>query len=143
MGAKMRNTSFSVFEGKTTGDLGLIGSGRTEAFKIISGIAKRDFLRGGTILLDDKPARHVTLASAVRDGIIYVTKDRYSEGVFETMSIRENLFGGLLALGNTARVARMADIKALAAEWISRLNIRAINDNAGWWNCRAAISRKG
>ena len=131
MGAMVRNTSFSVFEGQITGVFGLIGSGRTETFKIVSGIAKRDFLRGGTILLDDKPVRYATPHPAVRDGIIYVTEDRKSEGIFETMSVGENLFGGLLASGKSkAQVVRIADIKAVAAEWTARLNIRAINDNA-------------
>jgi simple sugar transport system ATP-binding protein len=130
MGAMVRNTSFSVFEGQITGVFGLIGSGRTETFKIVAGIAKRDFLRGGTILLDDKPVRYVTPHPAVRDGIIYVTEDRKSEGIFETMSVGENLFGGVLAAGKAARVVRMADIRRLAAEWTAKLNIRAINDNA-------------
>ncbi|MGV8987177.1 MAG: sugar ABC transporter ATP-binding protein [Cypionkella sp.] len=131
MGAMVRNTSFSVFEGQITGVFGLIGSGRTETFKIVAGIAKRDFLRGGTILLDEKPVRYVTPYPAVRDGIIYVTEDRKSEGIFETMSVGENLFGGLLASGKTkGQVVRISDIKALAAEWTARLNIRVINDNA-------------
>ena len=130
MGAMVRNTSFSVFEGQITGVFGLIGSGRTETFKIVSGIAKRDFRRGGTILLDDKPVRYATPHPAVRDGIIYVTEDRKSEGIFETMSVGENLFGGLLASGRSARIVRTTDIKALAAEWVAKLNIRTINDNA-------------
>ena len=40
-------------EGQITGVFGLIGSGRTETFKIVSGIYKRDFLRGG----DDRARR--------------------------------------------------------------------------------------
>ncbi|EEW25586.1 sugar ABC transporter ATP-binding protein [Rhodobacter ferrooxidans] len=131
MGAMVRNTSFSVFEGQITGVFGLIGSGRTETFKIVAGIAKRDFLRGGTITLDDRPVRYVTPYPAVRDGIIYVTEDRKSEGIFETMSVGENLFGGLLASGKAkARVVRLADIKALAADWTARLNIRVLNADA-------------
>ena len=63
MGAMVRNTSFSVFEGQITGVFGLIGSGRTETFKIVAGINKRDFLRGGTIDLDDRPVRYVTPAA--------------------------------------------------------------------------------
>ena len=94
-----RNKSFSVFEGQMTGVFGLIGSGRTETFKIVAGIYKRDFLRGGTIVLDDRPVRYIMPAEAVKDGIVYVTEDRKSEGIFETMSIGENLFGGLLAAG--------------------------------------------
>jgi len=131
MGAAVRNNSFSVFEGQITGVFGLIGSGRTETFKIVSGIYKRDFLRGGTIELRDKPVRYVVPRQAVKDGIVYVTEDRKSEGFFETMSIAENIFGGLLAADrNNSRVISYAEMHAAAREWSAVLNVRAINDNA-------------
>jgi simple sugar transport system ATP-binding protein len=127
----VRNNSFSIFDGQITGVFGLIGSGRTETFKIVSGIYKRDFLRGGAIELEDKPVRYLVPREAVRDGIVYVTEDRKSEGFFETMSIAENLFSGLLAAGKEkSTVISLKEMRALAAEWTQRLNIRAINDNA-------------
>lgn len=129
-GAMVRNTSFSVFAGQITGVFGLIGSGRTETFKVVAGITKRDFSRGGTIELNDRPVRYRTPHRAVQDGIIYVTEDRKSEGFFETMSIGENLFGGLLAAGHDrTKLVRMSDIAAIASEWTSRLNIKSINAN--------------
>ncbi|RUW63148.1 sugar ABC transporter ATP-binding protein [Mesorhizobium sp. M7A.F.Ca.US.008.03.1.1] len=127
----VRNTSFSIFEGQITGVFGLIGSGRTETFKIVSGIYKRDFLRGGAIELDDRPVRYLVPSEAVADGIVYVTEDRKSEGIFETMGIAENLFGGLLAAGREkAWVINAQEMRALSAEWTKTLNIKAINDNA-------------
>jgi simple sugar transport system ATP-binding protein len=127
----VRNNSFSIFDGQITGVFGLIGSGRTETFKIVSGIYKRDFLRGGAIELEDKPVRYLVPREAVRDGIVYVTEDRKSEGFFETMSIAENLFSGLLAAGKEkSAIISLKEMRALAAEWTQRLNIRAINDNA-------------
>jgi simple sugar transport system ATP-binding protein len=127
----VRNTSFSIFEGQITGVFGLIGSGRTETFKIVSGIYKRDFLRGGAIELDDKPVRYLVPSEAVADGIVYVTEDRKSEGIFETMGIAENLFGGLLAAGREkAWVINQQEMRALSAEWTKTLNIKAINNNA-------------
>jgi simple sugar transport system ATP-binding protein len=127
----VRNNSFSIFEGQITGVFGLIGSGRTETFKIVSGIYKRDFLRGGTIELDDKPVRYLVPSEAVADGIVYVTEDRKSEGIFETMGIAENLFGGLLAAGREkAWVINQQEMRQLSAEWTKTLNIKAINDNA-------------
>ncbi|CCV07910.1 putative ribose/galactose/methyl galactoside import ATP-binding protein [Mesorhizobium metallidurans STM 2683] len=127
----VRNTSFSIFEGQITGVFGLIGSGRTETFKIVSGIYKRDFLRGGTIELDDKPVRYLVPSEAVADGIVYVTEDRKSEGIFETMGIAENLFGGVLAAGREkAWVINAQEVRALSAKWTKTLNIKAINDNA-------------
>jgi len=131
MGSVVQNNSFSVFEGQITGVFGLIGSGRTETFKIIAGIEKRDFLRGGTIELDDRPVRYYTPHEAVRDGIVYVTEDRKSEGVFETMSIGENLFSGLLASGlEPGWIIRTRDVHTLAAQWTERLNIKTLNTDA-------------
>ncbi|MCA0057858.1 MULTISPECIES: sugar ABC transporter ATP-binding protein [unclassified Mesorhizobium] len=127
----VRNNSFSIFEGQITGVFGLIGSGRTETFKIVSGIYKRDFLRGGAIELDDRPVRYLVPSEAVADGIVYVTEDRKTEGIFETMGIAENLFGGLLAAGREKGwVINQQEMRALSAEWTKTLNIRAINDNA-------------
>ncbi|MER9655739.1 sugar ABC transporter ATP-binding protein [Mesorhizobium sp. M0152] len=127
----VRNTSFSIFEGQITGVFGLIGSGRTETFKIVSGIYKRDFLRGGAIELDDRPVRYLVPSEAVADGIVYVTEDRKSEGIFETMGVAENLFGGLLAAGReSAWVINQQEMRALSAEWTKTLNIKAINGNA-------------
>ena len=127
----VRNNSFSIFDGQITGVFGLIGSGRTETFKIVSGIYKRDFLRGGAIELDGRPVRYLVPREAVRDGIVYITEDRKSEGFFETMGIAENLFGGLLASGREkSAVVSLKEMQALSAEWTQRLGIRAINDNA-------------
>lgn len=131
MGAVVRNNSFSIFEGQITGVFGLIGSGRTETFKVVSGIYKRNFLRGGEVNLDGAPVRYYVPREAVKDGIVYVTEDRKSEGFFETMSIAENLFSGLLASGREKNAyVSLREMHDLAAEWRSTLNIKAINDNA-------------
>ncbi|MCV3765716.1 sugar ABC transporter ATP-binding protein [Rhizobium sp. TRM95796] len=131
MGAAVRNNSFSIFQGQITGVFGLIGSGRTETFKIVSGIYKRDFLRGGSIELNDRPVRYVVPRQAVKDGIVYVTEDRKSEGFFETMSIAENMFGGLLAADREkSKIISYAEMQALSKDWSKTLNVRAINDNA-------------
>ncbi|HWA43134.1 MAG TPA: sugar ABC transporter ATP-binding protein [Hypericibacter adhaerens] len=131
MGAIVRNTSFSIYDGQITGIFGLIGSGRTETAKIIAGIFKRDFLRGGEIELEGRAVRYTVPGPAVKDGIVYVTEDRKTEGFFETMSIAENFYSGLLAAGlNKVPVISRAEMKALAAEWTKTLSIRAIDPEA-------------
>ena len=97
MAAMVKNNSLSVFAGQITGVFGLVGSGRTETFKVVAGVIKRDFMHGGEVLLHDRPVRYFVPASAVRDGIVYVTEDRKIEGFFETMSIAGNIYLGLLA----------------------------------------------
>lgn len=131
MGAMVRNTSFSVFEGQTTGIFGLVGSGRTETAKIIAGVFKRNFLRGGTIEYRGQPVRYTTPREAVRDGIVYVTEDRKVDGFFETMSIAENLYAGLLAAGlERLPVISYKEMKALADKWRNKLAIKSIDSKA-------------
>jgi simple sugar transport system ATP-binding protein len=60
-----------------------------------------------------------------------VTEDRKTEGFFETMSIAENLYSGLLAAGlERAPYISLREMRALAKEWTGKLNVKAINDNA-------------
>ena len=129
MGNVVRNNSFSVYAGQITGIFGLVGSGRTETAKVIAGIFKRDFLRGGEIELHGRPVRYSVPRPAVRDGIVYVTEDRKSEGFFETMSVAENIYAGLLAAGleRLPYVSRR-EMRDVAHTWTGRLQVRAINE---------------
>jgi simple sugar transport system ATP-binding protein/ribose transport system ATP-binding protein len=131
MGTVVRNTSFSVFAGQITGLFGLVGSGRTETMKIVSGVLKRDFFHGGTISFNEKPVRYRTPRPAVRDGIVYVTEDRKVEGFFETMSIAANIQLGTVAKGiNPLAVISMTEAREMARQWTERLAIKAIDPNA-------------
>lgn len=131
MGRMVRNTSFSVYGGQITGIFGLIGSGRTETAKIIAGVVKRDFLHGGEVRLGERSVRYRTPRPAVQDGIVYVTEDRKLEGFFETKSIAENIYTGLLGADlNRAPIVSHAEMMELSAFWTQRLNIRAIDGNA-------------
>ena len=80
MAPMVKNNSLSVFAGQITGVFGLVGAGRTETFKVVAGVLKRDFFHGGEVILHDKPVRYRVPAPAVRAGIAYVTEDRKVEG---------------------------------------------------------------
>src|SRR5262249_9435290 len=83
------------------------------------------------IELDGRPVRYRVPDQAVRDRIVYVTEDRKSEGFFETMSVAENLYAGLLAAGLERRsYVSFPQMREIAAQWTQRTAIRAINDNA-------------
>ena len=143
MGNIVHNNAFSIFAGQLTGVFGLVGSGRTETFKIVSGIYKRDFLRGGTIELEDRPVRYQVPSQAVADGIVYVTEDRKSEGFFETMNVAENLFGGFLAAaGHRGWLVSVAEMGALAREWKRSLTSRPPTTMHELSSSPAATSRK-
>ncbi len=129
MAPMVRNNSLSVFAGQITGVFGLVGAGRTETFKIIAGVLKRDFFHGGEVLLHDKPVRYRVPAPAVNAGIAYVTEDRKVEGFFETASIGRNIYLGLLAKFPSGRaILSRRESNEVGKGWTERLRIRAIGD---------------
>jgi simple sugar transport system ATP-binding protein len=131
MGNVVRNTSFSIFTGQVTCVFGLIGSGRTEAAKVVAGVLKRDLFHGGQVRLNGRPVRYRVPRPAVRDGVIYVTEDRKVEGFFETMSIAENIYLAAMAGGQArSETVSMSEMRALAKQCIEALNVKAINADA-------------
>jgi simple sugar transport system ATP-binding protein len=131
MAPMVKNNSLSVFAGQITGVFGLVGAGRTETFKIVAGIMKRDFFHGGEVILEDRPVRYRVPAPAVKAGIAYVTEDRKVEGFFETASIARNIYLGLLAKFPAGRIwlSRRESVTT-GKTWIERLRVRAIGDQA-------------
>jgi simple sugar transport system ATP-binding protein len=130
VGNLVKNNSLSVFAGQITGIFGLVGSGRTETFKVVAGVIKRNYKHGGKVLLGEIPVRYRVPARAIRDGIVYITEDRKVEGFFETMSINYNIFvSKIVKAGMTKFWLRKHEIDAAGKKWIKYLNIRAVSKN--------------
>ncbi|HVJ31712.1 MAG TPA: sugar ABC transporter ATP-binding protein [Terriglobia bacterium] len=128
VGNVVKNNSLSVFAGQITGIFGLVGSGRTETFKVVAGVIKRDYTNGGEVFLEGRAVRYRVPAQGVRDGVAYITEDRKVEGFFETMSIKSNIFVGLLAkiwLGKFWLKKREVD--TVGEYWTKSLQIRAVS----------------
>ena len=131
MGKLVRNTSFSIYKGQITGFFGLVGAGRTETMKIVSGALKRDLFHGGEIKLEGQSVRYRIPRSAIKDGIVYITEDRKVEGFFETMTIAQNIqMGALAKRNNPLSIVSLSEAKVMAKEWITALNVKAINSSA-------------
>ncbi len=126
MGAMVNNMSFSVFPGEVTGIAGLIGSGRSEAAKVVMGHTKRNF-GGGRIWLNGREVRYGAPAQAVADGVAFVSEDRKLDGFFETLGVSENIgLGWLAKFGRDRWVAPLRKMRELARDWENRLSIRSI-----------------
>ncbi|MDO4547769.1 MAG: sugar ABC transporter ATP-binding protein [Clostridia bacterium] len=80
--------SINVKAGEIVGMGGLVGAGRTELAKSIIGYRKSF---GGEITYLGKAVHHPDPASLIKDGLIYLTEDRKTEGLILDMGIDENL----------------------------------------------------
>ena len=130
VGNVVKNNSLSVFAGQITGIFGLVGSGRTETFKVVAGAIKRDYTNGGEVFLDGKRVRYRVPAQSVRDGVAYITEDRKIEGFFETMSIKSNIFIGLLAKLRHKFWLRGREVDKVGDKWVKSLQVRAVSKGA-------------
>ncbi|WP_373084665.1 sugar ABC transporter ATP-binding protein [Sneathiella sp.] len=131
VGNTVKNNSLSVFAGQITGIFGLVGSGRTETFKVVAGVIKRNYANGGEVFLNGKAVRYRVPATSVRSGVAYITEDRKIEGFFETMSIKLNVFVGLLAKIRVGKFwLRNSEIDAVGAKWAKSLQVRSVSNGA-------------
>ncbi len=129
MGSMVNNMSFSVFPGEITGLAGLIGSGRSEVARVIVGQTKRNF-GGGRIWFQGREVRYSLPAQAVRDGIAYVSEDRKLDGMFDTMSVTDNIgLGWMAKFGRWKVLAPLARMRDEAQSWSDRLSIRRIGED--------------
>ncbi|MCB1340702.1 MAG: sugar ABC transporter ATP-binding protein [Pseudooceanicola sp.] len=123
MGSMVNNMSFSVFPGEITGIAGLIGSGRSEAAKVIVGHTKRNF-DGGRIWLDGREVWYSAPSEAIADGIAYISEDRKYDGFFDTLSVARNIGLGWLARFRGRRILTPRErLRRVAADWQQRLSI--------------------
>ncbi|AWM28506.1 sugar ABC transporter ATP-binding protein [Sinorhizobium fredii] len=83
-----RNVSFHVRAGEILGIAGLVGAGRTELVRAISGA---DPISAGKIRLDCQELSLRTPADAIAQGIVMVPEDRKDQGLIVGHRIGENL----------------------------------------------------
>ncbi|TDK41200.1 sugar ABC transporter ATP-binding protein [Antarcticimicrobium luteum] len=127
----VRNNSLSVFAGQVTGVFGLVGSGRTETFKVVAGALKRNYLNGGEIFIHGKRVRYRVPAQSLHQRVAYITEDRKVEGFFETMSIKANIFIGWLAkAGWKTFWIRRKRVDEIGEDWAKSLHIRSVTNDA-------------
>jgi ABC-type sugar transport system ATPase subunit len=85
--------SFSVKKGEILGIAGLTGAGRSELLRSIVGIDPLDF---GKIIYKGLGARFTSFSQAIQSGIVYLTEDRKTEGLFTGLELLENTVASVL-----------------------------------------------
>ena len=110
-----RDVSFDVHAGEILGIAGLVGAGRTELVRAISGA---DPISGGSITLEGEPLTLRSPADAIAKGIVMVPEDRKDQGLVVAHKISENIiYANLDKLGGrwiTSGMKRSFAEKAVA-----------------------------
>ncbi len=120
---KVRDVSFEVRSGELFGIYGLMGAGRTELLRLMSGADPAD---QGRVALGNppKPVCLGSPADAVREGIVLISEDRKGEGLLLSQSIAANVALGNMPTVSRAGVVDRDALRALAQRQIETLRIR-------------------
>jgi ribose transport system ATP-binding protein len=92
-GPRFDDVSFSLREGEIVGFAGLVGAGRSEIMQTIFGTLART---GGNVTYRGSPWRFGDPGYAIGQGLIYLSEERKTHGIFSNLSVRENVGAGLL-----------------------------------------------
>lgn len=89
----LKDASFEVRAGEVVGFSGLVGSGRTEVVRALTGA---DLRTGGEVWLNGKKLFCGSPRDAIMNGIVMVSEDRKLEGIIPRMSVGRNISVGSL-----------------------------------------------
>jgi ribose transport system ATP-binding protein len=96
-GPRLSGVTFDIAAGEIVGLAGVEGNGQREVLRALGGLLPHH----GTVEVQGSRADTRTPSRSRRSGILYLPRDRYSEGVFRTMTVRENL--SLMVLREVAK----------------------------------------
>lgn len=117
----IKDVSFSVKAGEIVGLFGLMGSGRTEIAETIFGKRLR---KSGEVKIDGKTVNANTPKEAIRAGIAYIPRERKSEGLILTETVKNNM--SIAFIDRLQKVFRLDTKKEreLVNSWIKKLRIK-------------------
>ncbi|MCS5719763.1 sugar ABC transporter ATP-binding protein [Herbiconiux sp. CPCC 205763] len=116
-----------VGAGEVVGLAGLLGSGRTELARILSGIDRAD---AGHLEIEGKATRLRTPRQAIGKRIAYSSENRRSEGIIDDLTVRANIVLALQADRGWFRPIPKKRQEELTQSYIQALNIRPANPDA-------------
>ncbi len=121
------NASFAISAGEIFGLAGLVGAGRTELARTLFGLTPAD--QGG-LEIDGHDIRIDSPGEAIAAGVAYVPEDRRRHGVILEMPLAQNMTMAVHGRLFPGGWLRAGPERALAAEFIRELDIKAAGPDA-------------
>ena len=110
-----------IAAGDVVGLAGLLGSGRTEAARLIFGV---DRSQKGRILMEGKPVVIESPRQAIERGMGFCPEDRKAEGIIPDLSVRENIILALAARGGVFHSLSRVKQAEVAESFVKALHIK-------------------
>ena len=122
-GPKVRDISFSLYEGEILGIAGLMGAGRTEMTRALFGVDEKT---SGKIYLFGEEVKTNTPKDSIELGMALIPEDRRKDGLCTDLSIRENIsLPNLDSMKNSFGVLSKDLELKISEDTIKSLNVKA------------------
>ena len=122
-GPKVRNISFSLYEGEILGIAGLMGAGRTEMTRALFGVDEKS---AGKVYLYGKEISIRSPKDSIEHGMALIPEDRRKDGLCTELSIRENIaLPNLDSLIGPFSALSKEKEKQLSGQAMQSLNVKA------------------
>jgi rhamnose transport system ATP-binding protein len=115
------NINFTVRKGEIVGLGGLVGAGRTDVAKAIFGVTPA---ASGLVKVDGKAVAIRTPDEAIALGLAFVPEDRATAGIFQTLSVEQNITAAVPGTIAPAGFIRRGVERSLASDSVKKLRIR-------------------
>ncbi|MFJ9624374.1 sugar ABC transporter ATP-binding protein [Streptomyces sp. NPDC101181] len=119
---QLHDISVELYAGEVLGLGGLLGSGRSETAKALTGALPLD---GGEITVDGERLGRPTPAAAIRAGISMLPEDRKAEGIIPQLSVRENIVLAAMPRLSRAGIVSREKQDRIVRVFMERLRIKA------------------
>lgn len=125
-GKMVEDVSFKLYAGEILGVAGLMGAGRTETARALTGLEK---IEDGEIWLYGNKTNITSPKDSIRKGIVYAPEDRKKDGLCTKLTVKENI--GLPNMDMVCKFNIISNRKEhqLTQKTIDRLKIKTPSHN--------------
>lgn len=119
---EVQNISFDLSAGEIVGFAGLVGAGRTELVRALSGADK---ITAGEVIVYDKSVKLKNPREAIKAGIVCAPEDRKKDGLLIELGVRENVaIANLDTLSNPVGIISSKKEHDMANKAVKELRIK-------------------
>lgn len=121
---KLNDISFDIYAGEVLGVIGETSSGRHELLNTLYGI---DRIHSGTFYLNNKEISIENPIDAIKSGLGFLSEDRKRDGIFQYLSITDNITMPFLKLFTKLGCLQHKRINRMVQSKVNELDIKATN----------------
>ena len=122
-GGFIKDLSMKLYEGEVLGIGGLVGSKRTELFRMICGI---DPMKAGVVKIKGSEVHITHPGEAIKNGIGYLSENRKEDGLSLGMTIEENNIQCDYSKVSSKGIMSWSKVREIAEKYIKMLKTKGV-----------------